>query len=596
MRKRWVLIVLALLLTLPTLLAGCSTTGDEVVETAEEDTTGQAKPMTITLYAITGASTTPEAVQAVQDALNETTENQLNTHVELKFYTEDEYYKIIEDQFEALIKKMEEEEAAAKRAKEEARSLKAAGITTVAVTEEETTAETEETVINEFGRSVTKFPEVKENQVDIFLVRGLEKLGEYMDKGYLADLAGSMGTAGKGMDKYINPALLSAVNFEAGLMAIPNNHVIGEYTYILINKELCDKYYYDPADMTTMAKIQDFLADVKKYEPGYIPLYGMPFPMTDYIVPEMEGSLFGGYVSNTTAQSALLTPKSLLGTASYTLLLNQIHDFTAAGYLTPSNYEFNPKAAVQLVKGGYELREQYEDEYYVNVYCYPRGTNANMYQSMYCVSAYTANADRCVEVLEFLTKDEKVRNLFQYGIERVHYEFDDDTGYVRPLNKDYSMDMYDTGNQFILWPNTEMDEKTLALAANRWQNAKNQNLELVVSPYVGFRLKYIDQAYLDAKAAASSDGAPAAYQYMFTKDMIAGVVEASKKIQEKLDNFKEYVDPETGEVVTYADYIKLLKMELDADPYVVEFTNQDNADSPVAQYLDWQSTKYPPAS
>ena len=82
MRKRWVSIVLALLPTLPTLLAGCALRNDATVETAEEDTTGQARPMTITLYAITGESTTEEAVQAVQDALNEVTENQFNTHVE----------------------------------------------------------------------------------------------------------------------------------------------------------------------------------------------------------------------------------------------------------------------------------------------------------------------------------------------------------------------------------------------------------------------------------------------------------------------------------------------------------------------------------
>ncbi len=599
MRKRWVSIVLALLLTLPTLLAGCALRNDATVETAEEDTTGQARPMTITLYAITGESTTEEAVQAVQDALNEVTENQFNTHVELRLYTEDEYYSVIEQEFEALIKRMEEEEEEAKRAKEEARSLKAAGITTTAPeTEEETTEETEETVINEFGRAVTKFPEPKDNQVDIFLVRGLDKLGEYMDKGYLADLAPSLGTAGKGLDKYINPALLSAVTFDAGVMAIPNNRMIGEYTYMLINKELCDKYYYDPDDMTTLAKIADFLEDVKKYEPDYIPLYGVPFPLTDYIVPEMEGSLVGGYVTNVTAQSALLTPKNLLGTAAYTLLLNQVNDFTAAGYLTPSNYEFNPKAAVQLVKGGYALREQYDDDYYVNVYCYPRGTNANMYESMYCVSAYAANVDRCVEVIALLTKNEMVRNLFQYGVERLHYEIDDDTDLVIRLNDEYSMNMYDTGNQFILWPSADMDESMLELAENRWQNAKNQNLELVVSPYVGFILKYIDQEYLEKKAASSAgaDGAPAqiTYNYMFTKDIIDGVIEASKEIQEKIDNFKEYVDPETGETVTFSDYIKLLKMELDAYIAVSEFSDQDNSDSPVSQYIDWQASKYPP--
>ena len=81
---------------------------------------------------------------------------------------------------------------------------------------------------------------------------------------------------------------------------------------------------------------------------------------------------------------------------------------------------------------------------------------------------------------------------------------------------------------------------------------------------------------------------------MFTKDIIDGVIEASKEIQEKIDNFKEYVDPETGETVTFSDYIKLLKMELDAYIAVSEFSDQDNSDSPVSQYIDWQASKYPP--
>jgi hypothetical protein len=601
MRKRWVTIVLALLLTLPTLLAGCAIDTDTTVETAEEDTTGAAKAMTITLYAITGESTKPEAVQAVQDALNEITENTYNTHVELRLYTEDEYFGVIEEKFQNIITKIAEEEEAAKLAKEEARSLKAAGITTAEPEEtDETTAETEETVINEFGRSVVKFPEAGEDQVDIFLVRGLDRLTDYIEKGYLMDLGGSLGTTGKGLNKYINPALFSAVTFDAGVMAIPNNRVLGEYTYMLINKELCDKYYYDADTFTTLAKVADFLADVKKYEPDYIPLYGTPFPLVDYITTDMVGSLIGGYVSNTTAQNSLLTPKSFLGTAAYTTLLNQIHDFTAAGYLTPSNYEFNPNAAVQLVKGGYEIRELYKDDYYVQVYSYPRGTNQNMYESMYCVSAYTANVDRCVEIIAMLTKNEEVRNLFQYGVEKIHYEFDDDTGYVKMLSSDYSMNIYDTGNQFKLWPNTDMSEDMLKLAENNWQNAKNQNLELVVSPYVGFTLKYIDQAYLDKKAAASpnEDGSitPISYSYKFTQDIIDGVIAASKEIQAKLDNFKEYTDPETGEIVTYADYIKLLKTELDANEFVAAFLDADNSDSPVAQYTDWQSSKYPPAA
>lgn len=601
MKKRWVTIVLALLMILPSLLVACADDTTTTVETAEEDTTGTAKAMTITLYAITNDSTTPEAVQAVQDAMNEITEGTYNTHIVLKLYKEDEYYSAIEEKFTNVVNKLAEEEAAEKQAKEEARSLKAAGVTTAKPEEtDETTAETEETVINEFGQSVTKYPEAEDDQVDIFLVTSLDKLIEYNDKEYLMPLDSSLGSTGKGLSKYIYPTFLSAVALDAGTMAIPNNHMIGEYTYMLINKALADKYYYDGADMTSLDKTEAFMADVKKYEPDYIPLYGEPFPLVDTITSDLAGSLVGGYIGTSIVQSSALAPKSFLGTAAYTTVLSQISNYKQLGYLTDSNYEFNDKAAVQLVKGGYDLREKYADDYYVQVYANPIATNDNIYDSMYCVSAYTANADRCVQIIAALTKDQTLRNMFQYGVEKVNYELDDNTGYVKMLNNDYSMNMYYTGNQFILWPNTDMSEDMLALAQNNWYNAKQQNLEMVASPYIGFTLKYITQESLDAKAAAAAtDGtaaAPVAYSYKFTQDIIDGVIAASKEYQQKLADFKEYVDATTGNTVTYADYIKLMKTEFDANEFVAAFSDADNADSPLSQYTDWQSSKYPPAA
>lgn len=598
MKKRWVMIVLAFMLVLPSLLAGCADDSTTNVDIAEEDTTGTDKALTITLYAITGESTTPEAVQAVQDAMNEITEGTYNTHIILKLYTEDEYYGVIEEKFSNAVTKLAEEEAEAKRAKEEARSLKAAGITTEEPEEtEETTAETEETVINEFGQGVTKYPEEEENQVDIFLVRGLGKLLEYNSKEYLLALDASMGSTGKALSKYIYPALLQAATLDTGVMAIPNNHMIGEYTYMLINRELADKYYYDGDSMTSLDKAEDFMADVKKYEPDYIPLYGEPYPLLDYITSDMAGSLVGGYTPSNIKQATALAPKNLLGNSAYTLALNQCYNYKAAGYLTSSNYEFNDKAAVQLVKGGYELREKYADDYYVQIYANPMATNDNVYESMYCVGAYTKNADRCVEIIAALTTDATLRNMFQYGVEKANYEIDDETGYVKILNSDYSMDMYDTGNQFVLWPNTDMSEDMLALSENNWYYAKQQNLEMVISPYVGYSLNYITQESLDAKAAASpnEDGSvtPISYSYMFTQDIIDGVIAASKEYLQKIADFKEYVDETTGNTVTYADYLKLLKTEFDANKYVAAFGDTENADSPLAQYTDWQTTKYP---
>ena len=102
MKKRFLGLFLALTCLLLPILTSC---GDD-----EYETTLKVKPMTITLYGITGESTTDEAVLAVQDALNQYTEGNLNTRVLLRFFTEDEYYAELDNAIAKAQKYKEEQE------------------------------------------------------------------------------------------------------------------------------------------------------------------------------------------------------------------------------------------------------------------------------------------------------------------------------------------------------------------------------------------------------------------------------------------------------------------------------------------------------
>ena len=95
---------------------------EEDVAATEEDT----RTTTITLTAITGKSTTPEAIEAVQEAMNKLTKSEYKTQVILQLKTEDEYVEFIESQVELIEAEIAAEEEAAAKAKEEAKKKKEA--------------------------------------------------------------------------------------------------------------------------------------------------------------------------------------------------------------------------------------------------------------------------------------------------------------------------------------------------------------------------------------------------------------------------------------------------------------------------------------
>ena len=81
-RKLSLLAVLIAMLSLVLFITACG--GDENVASATS-----IPERTITIYAITGKTTTAEAVASVQAAMNKITESKFKTHVVLKLFDED---------------------------------------------------------------------------------------------------------------------------------------------------------------------------------------------------------------------------------------------------------------------------------------------------------------------------------------------------------------------------------------------------------------------------------------------------------------------------------------------------------------------------
>ena len=91
MKKRLLSLALCLAMLLPTLLLFTSCQEEEV------EVTGTIAPMTIVIALMTDEKTNDAGIEVTEKALNRITENNFNTHVELKLFTEDEYYAKVEE-------------------------------------------------------------------------------------------------------------------------------------------------------------------------------------------------------------------------------------------------------------------------------------------------------------------------------------------------------------------------------------------------------------------------------------------------------------------------------------------------------------------
>ena len=444
MKKRLLALFIAIVCFVMPVLASCSDEEAELIQTT--------KPITVTLYGIKGEGTTDEAIKAVQDRLNVYSEGNLTTRVLLKLFTEDEYYA-----------KLDEAMDAAKNYKEE-----------------------DKTGSKNNGNELV-FPDEQGTQVDIFMVRGSEMFEKYNDSG----LTVSLNIADKSglMRKYISDRFFALTNMATlGNLGnkypygVPTNTVYGDYTYLLVNKEVADKYGYAAKNLDTLPELNNLLIDAKKDFGSYITLYNAPSIELD----SFGGTMLGTVISNTDTAFTKKSPTSLLENEAYIEYAKYLNLFKSKGYITEGDEHKlpeNKKVAAAFIKGNAAIPELYGDDYIVVEYAKPV---MNDIGTVFCISSYSSEPVRALEIVNLLQTNVEYRNIFQYGVENVHYTVDDYTGIIDIISDDYNMNPADTGNLFLLKENSSMDAATKALCADNWALAKQQLRDTVVSPYLLF--------------------------------------------------------------------------------------------------------------
>ena len=252
------------------------------------------------------------------------------------------------------------------------------------------------------------------NAPHIVLINSKGLFDSLMDESKLADLTDYYSTKSFGqMNKKIAPSLLAASKVDNKLYTVPNNRVIGEYEYLVINKIAVQEFKYSNAELN-------------------------------------------GYKSYAEAEGL-------------------VSAMSAAGYSEAEIAEY-----VRVVKGPYELRNEYTDEI-CNVISVPTVDSEEAFASSFAVinRDLTKYNDRSIEIIYAINNDSELRNLLQYGVEGANYtKAPKSIEVVR--NKDencYEMNLIYTGNVFTAYNCEEIGWTNDAKA-----NGQKQNQDAIMAP------------------------------------------------------------------------------------------------------------------
>ena len=264
----------------------------------------------------------------------------------------------------------------------------------------------------------------------------------------------------KSINTIVDDILLSAssvINSETGssvYYTVPNNHVIGGYKYVVIDKEMArDVLHFQVSEiesMTTEASLQELVEEIGVY----YDLYG-----------SSSGLSKEEYVN------------------SYVQIVDGDYDDKLL-----LEYDVNSEAEITATS----LKKNF-----VNVNSYPTATKEEAFLSAFAIikqlddtgsyteeqeAILTAHYTKCMKIIFALNTDIQLKNMLQYGYVGTNYKFEkneknENTNYITLLKGAeviYQMNPIHTGNQFISYYCEEIgwNEKVHADALRQNADAK----------------------------------------------------------------------------------------------------------------------------
>ena len=255
------------------------------------------------------------------------------------------------------------------------------------------------------------------DSANIVLINSITMMQNLVKSEKLVDLAGYLTTDAFGpLNVNIAPALLEGAKIDDKIYAIPNNHIVGEYEYLLVDKWANDEFKVIPP------------------------------------------SLFNND----------LGPKELEG---FDALIDELEEKLTASGKNPADY-------IKSAKGPYEMQASLEADgkYECVVVKYPTVDDSVAFSSAFAiVDRGEAYNERAMEMIYAINMDNGLRDLLQYGVADINYTRDgDNIVRIDGPTTNYKMNLIYTGNVFTASYSSEIGwTKTVA------ENGKIQNMEAV---------------------------------------------------------------------------------------------------------------------
>ena len=514
MLKRIISLGLCLIM-LALMFAGCGNKNQTPTTTTNTDDL----PSTINLIGITEKTTTQEAIDRVEAALNKISKTRYKTKIELTLVTADEYIAEIEkrvaeaDHAAIKVKAITKYNTLAQKEANNAQKLlsessgknnnKWTSQVTTVIASTMTTGKVytaEETTVYEDGKIETVYPDAQ-SPIDIIMIDGKEMYDYLNDKGYLLSIEKKLDEKFTKFRQYIYPTFFTQLKAMTGdVNAVPNNNLLAEYTYLVIDKEIAEAYNngngFNIDNVDDYSDLSSLLAFVKKKYPGVAPMATEPdaLGVFQYMNGEIAvGAYFDPIYGYDAAEGTDIKIDNLLAIPQYQDHVALMQEYRAKGYIN----EGATKYAVNVIKGNASVAAEYSDKYDVKVIQNPFVTPEAIYDGMMAVSSYTSSEDKALEIIEMFTTDPDAKNILQYGIlddgdntDYANYklvEIEEGKFTVQRLNNTYMMDNGLTGNVYMGYPEEGQ-------SFDAWDYYKQTNLDSDLSP---FMLLYVEPSELD---------------------------------------------------------------------------------------------------
>ena len=520
--KKILSLFLALVIVMATFtLMSCGKKSDEQLMT-EINEAASEKNMTLSMYLMSEAPVDPITEKQVEDAINAITKKKLNTQLDLRYYTEKgyEYFSYVEGNVEKVLYMNAANEVneigsgdmitsmdfdlstidltnypqytkvskpgyydAIDKAIADRKVAEANGSIKV---DKQNAEGSNETVLDEYGIPVPKYPAVTAYHIDILYIGGKDNFLKYKDGGNLYKLDDSINNSATLSTNISQLFLANIKSLNSGTYAIPTSKAVGEYTYLMLNKEALEEAsvpeeYYPSMTSLTSDTVHQFLEIVtgnvdlnKKFYPISTNISSAELLISNlqYWGIDNDGklsdafSVLGGYYGkndNYLDANTYAKFENLFENETFVNDIKVLKEYDINKYY---NAEAGKKFAVGYFKCGAAEAEkmlaEYGEDYEIFTVELPRVDEDDLYSDMYAISKTSSNVGRSMSVIELINTDEAFRNILLYGIEGEHYylgrsgvdnRYGEEIKYVtKSPSSRYHMALEKTGNTFIAYP------------------------------------------------------------------------------------------------------------------------------------------------